>query len=392
MRILFVADDLYPGFGGQARSSQGHIAALARRGHRLTALAGRDARAVPPPPGVTVARLPALRLPGTQTLLALPLLSRIDRLVRQADVVHINLPTPLAAITSWRARRAGVPVVMGIHTQIETSTLHLPAVANVIAALLKRWYGWLFGRADLLVAPTAFAAQLARGFVRGKIEVVSNGIDLAELPPPGAKAPHRPRRLVYVGRLSPEKEPMELLRLMAELGPGVQLSVAGSGPLAGELAAESVRLGLQGRVELLGFVTEEEKRQLLRNTELFLMPSPAELQSIATLEAMACGCAVAAVGHASSAVPALVAEAEAGIILDPTDVSVQAQQLLALLNDAPLLAAAQANARTYAEKHDVNRSAARLEELYQGLIRSGPTRFYPKRELDAAEDAAQPAP
>jgi glycosyltransferase involved in cell wall biosynthesis len=367
-----VADDLYPGFGGQARSSQGHIAALARRGHQLTALAGRDPRAIKPPAGVTVTRLPALQLPGTQTLLALPLLSRIDPLVRQADVVHINLPTPLAAVTLWRARRAGVPVVMGIHTQIETSTLHLPRVAGVIGGLLKRWYGWLFGRADLLVAPTAFAAELARGFLRGQIEVVSNGIDLTELPPPASKAPQRPRRLAYVGRLSPETAPLALLRLMVELGPGVQLSVAGSGPLAGEMAAESERLGLAGRVKLLGFVSEKQKRELLRRTELFLMPSPAELQSIATLEAMACGCAVAAVGHASSAVPALVTEAQAGVVVDATDQKLQAQQLMALLNDAAALATAQANARAYAEQHDVDASAARLEKLYEGLRRAAP--------------------
>lgn len=367
VRILFVADDLYPGYGGQARSSEGHIAALVERGHTVTALAGHDPRAVRPPPGVTVTRLPAFLVPGTQTLLALPLLSRIEPLVRAADVVHINLPTPLAAATAWRARLANVPVVMGIHTQIETSTLHLPFAAGSVSRLLRGWYGRLFSGADLLVAPTSFAAQLARGFLRGRIEVVSNGIDLTHLASPGVKSTQEPRRLAYVGRLSPEKQPLELLRLMAALPPNVVLSVAGSGPLADEMATGVRRLGLTGRVQLLGYVSEEEKRALLLRTELFLMPSPAELQSIATLEAMACGCAVAAVGHASSAVPALVTEAGAGLVLPPGDVKAQAQLVEALLGDEASLARAQANARSYAERHDVNSSAAQLERLYEEL-------------------------
>ncbi|NLG09344.1 MAG: glycosyltransferase family 4 protein [Deinococcales bacterium] len=368
MRILFVADDLYPGYGGQARSSEGHIAALARRGHRLSALAGRDPRPTAPPPGVELARLPAWRIPGTQTLLAFPSPSRVDAALARADVVHVNLPTPLAAVVLGRARRRGVPVVMGVHTQIETGALHLPMVGRALGAVLTAWYRALFARADLLVAPTPFAAELARAFAPGRIEAVSNGLDLTGFPKPRPKRPGERRRLAYVGRLSPEKRPLDLLDLLERLGPEVELTVAGSGPLAAELAQEVARRGLGQRVRLAGFVSEAEKRELLLASELFLMPSPAELQSIATLEAMACGCAVAAVGHASSAVPTLVRDGDAGLVLPPDDPAAQAAAVTALLEEPERLARLQANARAYAEQHSVERSAERLEELYREVI------------------------
>src|SRR5699024_2157673 len=108
------------------------------------------------------------------------------------------------------------------------------------------------------------------------------------------------------------KRPLDLLALMERLPPDVQLVIVGGGPLQERLRQEIAARQLSCRVRLAGFVSEAEKRALLANTELFVMPSPAELQSIATLEAMAAGCAVAAFGHASSAVPTLVREAQAG--------------------------------------------------------------------------------
>lgn len=372
MRILFVADDLYPGYGGQARSTMGHVNALAKRGHELSVVAGRMRGETQPPEGVRLTRLPAWLVPGTQTLLALPLLARINAALAGSDVVHINLPTPLAAVTTLLARRAAVPVVMGVHTQLETSELHAGRAAGLVRWALQGWYSRLFGAADLLIAPTPFAAAVARGFASAPVEVVSNGVDLTHYPEPAFASASGARRLVYVGRLSPEKRPLDLLALMAELGPGFELTIAGAGPLAGEMAREVARLRLGERVKLLGFVSEAEKRALLAASELFVILSPAELQSIATLEAMASGCAVAAAGHASSAVPSLVRESRGGVVLPATGAAAQAAGVTELLGDPARLLSARRNARAYALSHDLRRVAARLEELYARVaVKSG---------------------
>jgi len=371
MRILYVADDLYPGFGGQARATEGHMAALAQRGHEVTAIAGREAQGTEPPSGVRVVRMPSLRLGGAQTRLAYPILGTLDAEIARADVLHANTPAVLTAAAVLLASRRHVPVVLGVHTQIETSTLQLPSLARPLTRGLLAWYGWLFGRADLLVAPTAFAAATSRGFTDVRVEVVSNGVDYAAYSAL-ERAPGPERRLLYVGRLSAEKRPMDLLELARLLPADHRLTVAGTGPLASELAQSVEREGLAGRVRLAGYVGEEEKRRLLADADVFVMPSPAELQSIATLEAMAAGCAVVAFGYASSAVPQLVEEAAGGVVVPPADPAAQAAAVTTLLNDGSRLRALQRNAREYARTQDVSNSAKRLEELY--LEVTGPRR------------------
>lgn len=372
MRILFIADDLYPGFGGQARATEGHIRALAERGHELVALAGSEKDPTEPPPGVRVVRLPSWRLGDSQTRFAHPIFSRIWPLVAWADVIHANTPAATTAAATLIARMLKVPVVMGVHTQLETSTLQVPLLGPLVKRLLTTWYRMLFGAADALTTPTAFAAGTARVFSSGRIEVVSNGLALGNwLALDPRKSRGDVRRLTYVGRLSPEKRPQDLLDLAAALPADYHLSICGEGPLESQLRQAVTAGRLADKVRLVGYLSEADKRELLRDTELFVMPSPAELQSIATLEAMAAGCAVAAVGYDSSAVPQLVTEARAGIVLKVADYVAQAQQVVALMDDRAALAAAQANARQYAGTHDVDASAKHLEDLYSDLLREG---------------------
>jgi len=369
LRILFVADDIYPGFGGQARATEGHIAALARRGHQLRVLGGNEPRPSEPPAGVLVERFPAWRLGAAQTRFAHPLFSRIAPHLTWAEVMHANTPAALTAAATILAKRRRVPVVMGVHTQLETSTLQAPLIGPPLAWLLGTWYRLLFGAADLLVAPTRFAADLAGQFHGGRIEVVSNGLDLRDTLATNHRVSDGGSRLLsYVGRLSPEKRPLDLLELLRELPGHVRLAIAGDGPLERPLRDAVERLGLRARVDLLGFVSEEQKRELLGRTDLFVMPSPAELQSIATLEAMAAGAAVAAVGYASSAVPQLVREAGGGIVMPPRDPATQAAAVMALLDDPVALGQAQRNAVSYAVEHDVDKSGERLERLYGELM------------------------
>ncbi|MFO7545082.1 MAG: glycosyltransferase family 4 protein [Trueperaceae bacterium] len=375
MRILFVADDLYPGFGGQARATEGHISALVARGHRIVVMAGSERAPTPAPDGVRVVRLPSFRLFRSQTRFAWPTYGAIAAEVAESDVVHVNTPTPLAVVTARIAERAGVPVVMGVHTQIETSTLQVPLIGPLLGPLLRVWYRNVFSRADLLVAPTAFARDTARAFTDRRCEVVSNGIDLAKWPPHDKGRPHDGvRRLAYVGRLSREKRPQDLLDLVPLLDDRFELRIAGTGPLETELRRRAAAPAMAGRVHVLGYVSEDQKRALLAGADVFLMPSPAELQSIATLEAMAAGCAVATVGFESSAVPGIVAESGAGVVLPVDDVQAQARALRELLDDEQGLCRAQAKARAYAKTHDLHEVAERLEAHYRALTATGRAR------------------
>lgn len=381
MRIAFVADDVYPGYGGQARATEGHVRALVDLGHEVRVLAGREAAPTEPPPGVAIERLPVFRPGDLQTHFAAPWYPAAARLTRWADVVQVNVPAPLGALVCVLARRRGTPCVFGFHTQLESSTMHFRHGAGIVGQALETWYRHLYRLPDALTTPTAFAARLARAWTRRPVVVVSNGITLpttTDNDRDEARALRRAlggrRLLAYVGRLSPEKSPASLVELVAGLASDVVLAIAGDGPCLNDVRARCAAAGVEDRVHLLGFVDERRKHLLLLAADAFVMPSPTELQSIATLEAMARGCAVIAADHVTSAVPDLVRDADCGLVYPPARPSEAAAELGALLRDERRLTTLQAHARAGAARHDVRRSGVALAELYTLLRAVTPPR------------------
>ncbi len=100
------------------------------------------------------------------------------------------------------------------------------------------------------------------------------------------------RLLLYIGRLSPEKNIGLLVEMMERLAgeeSDYRLLVAGSGPLEGWLQAEATRR-VPGRIVLLGQIGDRaELIQLYRHADAFIHPNPREPFGIAPLEAMAAG-------------------------------------------------------------------------------------------------------
>ncbi len=384
LRVAIVADDLYPGFGGQAAATEGHIEALLALGHEVRVLAGAEREPTTPPSGVGLGRLPVWRPGNKQTHLALPVKGEILRLLDWADVAQANTPTPLAYRTLGLARSRGVPAVAGFHSQEESATLHFSLARPLAEAALRAWFGRLYKKPDRLTAPTPFAARLVRRYTGRPVHVVSNGIRLPEDEAGEQEEGSALRRrllaegqflLAYVGRLAREKDPESMLGLMASLA-GLRrdavLAVAGTGPLRHTLERAANRLGLAKQVRFLGYVSEEDKHALLRAADLFIMPSPTELQSIATLEAMVRGCAVVAADSESSAVGELVREADCGLCYSPGQLDEGAREVGHLLDKPDGLGRLQENAVTAARRHDINESGRRLDEIYHSLLDTRP--------------------
>lgn len=390
MRIAYVTDEAYPGFGGQATATEGHVRALSELGHELRVVVGRQRMQTKPPSGVDLITLPVIPL-GSLSHIALPRRRVLARVLDWAEIVHINLPGPLAAATMRMARKRGLPVVMGLHIQEQNTSMHiLGPFRPLLEGLLHRFYQRLFGEADCLTVPTAFAGRLAERYRPARVEVVSNGLepffedssfaDEADALRDELLAGGEEVVLTYVGRLYPEKHPEELVALLASVrhrGLKAVLAVAGRGPLAERLPELARRAGVGGLVRVLGFVDERRKRALLRATDVFLMPSEAELQSIATLEAMSAGCPVLTADYPTSAVPELVAECRAGRAYPAGDAVEGATVLLAMLADPERLAAFRHAARASAASFELPAIGRRLAALYEELRGPGGCRGAP---------------
>jgi glycosyltransferase involved in cell wall biosynthesis len=142
----------------------------------------------------------------------------------------------------------------------------------------------------------AAADDTARHFDIPRPDVIYNGYPLVSAP-----SSHPPRKLpgtflvAAVGRLSVEKGHRYLLsamRAVADRHPDIRCWIAGEGPLERALAQQIADLGLGGIVELVGYC--EDVQDVLRQADLFAMPSLYEGFGNALLQAMVAGLPVVA--------------------------------------------------------------------------------------------------
>ncbi|MEA5565225.1 glycosyltransferase [Anabaena sp. UHCC 0399] len=98
------------------------------------------------------------------------------------------------------------------------------------------------------------------------------------------------RFIMFAGRLHPQKDPILLIRSIAALNnSNIHLLMAGNGELAEPIRAEIARLGLAGRVTMLGAVKQKELADLHRVCHALVLSSAFEGLPFVVLEALACG-------------------------------------------------------------------------------------------------------
>ena len=263
------------------------------------------------------------------------------------DVVyaHFLVPTGLLAALASRA-----PLVVTAHGRDVRNIGAFPGIRTATR--------WVVRRAAAVVAVSDYLRHELETKVpeaRGKVEVVDCGVDLERFRV--EPAPEGPTAYLCVGSLIERKNVVRLADAFARVGPG-SLSFVGDGPL---------RPALEGRpgVTIEGRLPHDEIPARLAQAHVLCQPSLIEPFGLALLEAMAAGRSVVAtrVGGPPEFVPA-----EAGALVDPTDVDDIARGLRA----AAALPCPNEAARSAAAEHDVRRQAARVEELLQRAARDRP--------------------
>ncbi|GAC1508901.1 MAG: hypothetical protein NVS2B16_06500 [Chloroflexota bacterium] len=288
------------------------------------------------------------------------------------DVVHFHHPFPLSAATSRLACRAGIPVVATNHTIPECSLWGIRHTGPLYATttfFFARWLVHVLNRATTVATPTATASNLLQnlGYARTVVPI-SNGIDTRRFSPGPARESLR-RRLglddrsivLYTGRLDAEKQLDIWLRSAAALSRHVnaQFVVGGKGTQQERLVRLAHALHLDNDVRFIGYVSDDDLPDLYRLAHVYYMTSPVELQSIATLEAVASGLPVVAVN--AGALPELVRDGENGFLISPGDARCGAERLARLLNDVALSARFRQRSREIAMGHDLLRSVEGYE-------------------------------
>jgi len=215
-----------------------------------------------------------------------------------------------------------------------------------------------FGRAQAmrLVAPDQWH----------KLRIVRCGLPLGQLPkrvPAGGM-----RRIVCVGRLSPEKGQAGLLQAFASVcagSPELELVFVGDGPEAANLHSIADRASLSGKVVFTGRLSEQDTLEQIAASDILVLPSFMEGLPIVLMEAMAMGTAV--IASRVAGIPELVKDGQSGLLFTPSDWEELAECIRQLLSDRALHQTLVKNAEVaVSDEYDIRKSASRLRELFTG--------------------------
>ncbi|MFC5501809.1 glycosyltransferase [Lysinimonas soli] len=349
MRILIGCDTFAPDINGAASFAKRLGAGLAARGHDVHVIAPAQAHRVGTFAEVfdgqtlTVHRVYSWRwLPHPWLRFMLPWRMKANsRKVIDAmhpDVVHFQSHIVVGSGLAPVAKSRGIRIVGTNHTMPENVLQHVTIFPQPMLDWLARvqWKAAarIFRMADVITSPTQSSASYFEKMTGlTQVVAISNGIDTTAYTPEFTRQPDN--RVVYVGRLDEEKHVDELIRAAARMDPAldVQVDIVGGGEVKQKLRDLAASLGVSDRVHILGKVSDEELRATLTRGTVFAMPSRAELQCIAAMEAMATALPVVAAN--AMALPHLVHEGENGHLYEPGDIDGLAAALTDVLTAGP---------------------------------------------------------
>jgi glycosyltransferase involved in cell wall biosynthesis len=279
--------------------------------------------------------------------------------------------------------KAGIPIVSTNHAMPENLMDNIRLLAPVARPInyMFREYGARFhSKADFLTLPTQAAIDMF-GATGEKVSVpmiaVSNGVDLSRFTDtkPSAKIMKKFRLptdkpiVAYIGRLDAEKHIPVLIRAFVRVLASVDahLLVVGDGTEVEKLHDLVRKFGIQKKVTFTGKVTDDEIVELHKVGAVYCMPSPAELQSIATLEAMASGKPIVAVD--AGALRELCQDDRNGYLCQQDDDEEIAAALTNILLDSKLRQKMGKESLAIARTHDLQETLKKFEEIYQSLIK-----------------------
>ncbi len=334
MRILFNGMYFYPEVGGMETHMLNLARGFIKQGDEVEVITSSSfkSRKVEIYDGILIIRTPFFgkNLIGWVLTTIFSLLIFLRRAGR-ADIVHGHdiasiFPCMFAKIFQNK------PFILTLHSS------HFIKVSEKF--IFKPYLKWGINRADFVFAASKEIKRIGEKLVPGKeIESLINPVDTElfsqEIKPSinrdeGELILVCPRRLVEKNGVHFLIEAMPKIHSRGK----VKLIVAGDGPLRKEIEKRLEELEIKERVTLLGSVPNEKMPGIIASADLIVIPSLMEATSIAALESMACGKAIAA--SRIGGLPEIIDE-DVGFLMEPGNPDDIARKISIALKDVDLL-------------------------------------------------------
>lgn len=280
-----------------------------------------------------------------------------------AQIIHLHFPYPVGEMAYLLAGR-GRPLVITYHSDVIRQQRILRFYRPALRTVLRR------ARRLVATSPAYARSSPYLSAFPGKTEIIPLGIDLDLFRPPANESARAPDPTVlFVGRFRYYKGLPYLLEALATV-PEARLILCGGGPEEPALRDLAGRLGIAGRVDFTGHLSEPDLVALYQRAWVFVLPAIERSEAFGQvlIEAMAAGLPVVSteLGTGTSHVNQA---GVTGLIVPPRDPAALAAALRRLLGDADLRRHFGRAGRARAEaEFGVDRMIGRLVALYRGLV------------------------
>ncbi|WP_040158765.1 glycosyltransferase [Nigerium massiliense] len=408
LRVALFTDNYGPGHSGLLYAVQFIEGELLKCGHRVLVVAPQAKGPNPykDAPGRREMRLPSLLIPGFPARVASG--TGFEKALEEfekdpPDIIHVHGLGPIGMLGVWAADRCDVPLITTWHTDFEAYASHYSHLTPFLDAYyrllrvsangmnrpslkdMRQWVSkWprrgisrrsLLGAArdmleasELVTTPSDKTAVRVRELApHSRIRVVPNGADA--LPPHQPLAQPPGPRIIYVGRIAPEKGIgllLEAFEWVREEVPDAELMVVGDWRKSQSLKQKLSRARRRGGVTLVGQVPRDRLRPYYESADVFAFPSLTDTQALVLHEAAHAGLPIVSVDHELRLV---IDEGVNGLFARPTPESFARAlvSMLRKLKDPDFKARAQARSHEMAGWWTIDHQSEEIVRLYEDL-------------------------
>jgi glycosyltransferase involved in cell wall biosynthesis len=216
------------------------------------------------------------------------------------NCIQISFAHPFCFAAALVAKRLNIPVIGSYHTLLPeyvpywteqkfSSSPFGRIAAKILHLFVSIWTRIVYCTADLILTPTPqIKGSLRKIFPKTRIEVIGRGVNSALFKPQRKR--HHGLRLIYVGRISVEKDLQELAFLRKH--DDLHLIIVGEGS-----DLDRIKKVLPF-AEFKGKLTDRELSQEFCSSDVFVFPSKTDAYANVVSEALSCGLPVVAYADA----------------------------------------------------------------------------------------------
>ncbi len=303
------------------------------------------------------------------TPMAVPSPAKLQKVIREQDIVHVQFPFLLGINTVRIARKLHVPVVSTFHIQAE----HLAMNAGIhseqfIRYCYKFWLRNLFNRSDLVICPTRFAEEELKSYgLKAPSVILSNGFPPIFRPREIERDPEMQDKFIVlsVGRFAPEKRQDLIIRAVgrSRFRDRIQLILAGEGPDQEKLRELGNTLPHR---PVFYTLSQEELVRYYNLGDLYVHAATVEVEGMTVLEAMACGMPLLLAGSPKSATSQFAIDERS--LFDSGNLEELVAKMDYWIEHPGERTIAKERYYQNSQKYRIERSHEKLEELYYSLV------------------------